>query len=195
MRSMYMVLGCAITTITYVFLCYLLRKGQVIQNFTSWILWAILDIILAAAVIHQNGNWPFIATYVLGCITVASTVYKTSIIQWTWYENLITGLVILCMVVWAISGAWTATIAGTFAVVVAGIPQLKDVWKKPKENSIFIYLGFLAGNIFSTAAGKDWSVEERFYPASMVLFCLLYVLGIGQKYLPPNKPITISHQC
>lgn len=183
----YVTIGCAFTTITYIFLCYLLLRGGVVQNLTSWILWAILDVILAAAVIYQGGNWPFIVTYVLGCLAVASVIYKTSIIKWTWYEYLVTFLVFLCMMVWAISGAETATIAGTVAVIIAGIPQLIDVWRKPEENSVFIYSGFFIGNIFSTAAGKDWSIEERFYPASMVVFCFFYVISIARKHLPSYR--------
>ncbi len=183
----YTAIGCAITTITYIFLCHLILKGGVVQNFTSWILWAILDIILAAAVISQGGNWPFIVTYILGCLTVASVVYKTSIIKWTWYEYSVTFLVILCMMVWAVSGAKIATIAGTIAVIIAGIPQLIDVWRKPEKNSIFIYCGFFIGNIFSTAAGKDWSIEERFYPVSMVICCFFFMIGISRKYFPSYR--------
>ena len=183
----YIAIGCAVTSLTYACLCYLLYKGKTIQNFTTWLLWALLDIVIAASVIYQGGNWPFIITYVLGCIAVAVTVYKkSSVIQWTGYETFVTVLAIVCMLVWSVSGARTATIAGTVAVIIAGIPQFDDIWRKPEENSILVYTGFLIGNIFSTAAGKDWSVEERFYPATCTVFCLIFILVLARRFF--RKP-------
>ena len=184
----YVAIGCAITSLTYAYLCFLLHKGKTAQNFATWLLWAALDVVLAASVIYQDGNWPFIVTYVVGCIAVAATVFfKSSVVRWTLFETLITILVVICMLVWSISGARNATIAGTVAVVVAGILQLIDAWKKPEENSVLVYTGFLIGNIFSTAAGKDWSVEERFYPATCTFFCVVFIFIISRKFLPSRN--------
>lgn len=166
----YVVAGCATTSITYVFLCHLLRKGRAVQNITTWLLWAALDIVIGASVIYQGGNWPFIAVYVAGCVAVAITIFRSSTVFWTWYETAVAISVFVCMIVWAFSGAWAATVIGTIAVVIAGVPQFIDILKRPWENPILIYIGFLVGNIFSTAAGKDWSVGERLYPASMAFF-------------------------
>ena len=158
----YLAAGCLATSISYAFLCYSLKKGKVVQNLMTWLLWAALDIIIAASVIYQGGNWPFIVIYVAGCLAVSATVFKSSINPWTRYETLI---------------------AGTIAVVIAGIPQLIDIWKRPEENPFLIYVGFLIGNILSTAAGKEWSIQERFYPVSMVIFCVIFIIAISRKFI------------
>ena len=69
-----------------------------------------------------------------------------------------------------------ATISSTLAVVIAGLPQIKDSWKKPDRPTSFIYLGYTVVNTLFFFGGKTWSIEERFYPGCMIGLCLVITL-------------------
>lgn len=156
--------------------------GKVKQNFASWILWATLEIIVAASIISQHGNFLLPASYSLGCMIIALSIIKSKNISWTWFETFIACLAIACMIVWSISNARIATIASTSAVLIAGIPLLIDCYKNPWDNPFFIYSSFLIANALATAGGKNWSVEERLYPASCTGFTILVVIFLARKF-------------
>ena len=79
----------------------------------------------------------------------------------------------MSVVVWYLTTDATATIASTCAMLIAGVPQIKDAWRKPQEMPLAVYAMYMVANILCTAGGADWSIKERFYPASAAVFCLL----------------------
>jgi len=91
---------------------------------------------------------------------------------------MVTVLVIACMVIWCLVNSRAATIASSSALLIAGIPQLVDAWKRPEEMPFLVYISYVLANGLSTAGGKNWSVEERFYPATATVLCFLFVIVI-----------------
>jgi hypothetical protein len=97
-----------------------------------------------------------------GVITIACLLYKR-LFSWTRFETFVTALVVVCLVVWALSGPMWATVASSVAVFIAGFPQIRDSWREPNLKTGLIYIGYTLVNLSSFIAGKDWSVKERFY--------------------------------
>lgn len=157
--------------------------GKTKQNFASWILWAILEFIVAASIISQHGSFLLPATYSLGCMIVVLSIIKSKNFSWTWFETFVACMALACMIIWSISSARIATIASTSAVLIAGIPLLIECYKNPLNNPFLIYFLFLIANILGTAGGKDWSVEERFYPVSCAGFSFIAVIFVARKFL------------
>jgi len=184
----YLIAGGAVAGAVYLALWVQIWLGISRQNFPTWTLWAIMDGITAASIILQSGNYILPAVYATGSlITAASIFIKTRTVKWTWVETMVVTLVIACFVVWRLSGPRMATIAGTIAVIIAGIPQAIDMWKRPWESSFLAYLGFFVANALSTFGGKDWSIEERFYPGLCAVFCLIIVAVIARKFWMPEE--------
>lgn len=157
-------------------ICYRVLTGTIKQNFASWILWAALDGITAATIVCQKGNFLLAVVYSIGSAATAFAIYKRRSIEWTWFETMATTLVVGCMLVWKISGAWLATIAGTAAVMTAGMPQIVDAYRNPTKSPLANWILFAIANMFSVFGGKEWSVEERLYPACCTLYCILIAL-------------------
>lgn len=166
-----------------ILLCIKISKGKIEQNFASWILWGILEAIVAASIIAQHGNFLLPICYSVGCLIIAIAIaVKSKTISWSWFENMIAGLTIICMIVWGIAGDWFATIFSTIAVVIAGVPLLVDCYKNPWGNPFLIYSGFFVANSLSTAGGNEWSVQERLYPAACTIFTILVLLFVVRKF-------------
>jgi hypothetical protein len=159
---------------------YYIWTGKLKQSFATWILWVILDCIALGSIIAQKGENTFVLTcYVFGGTLVwLSLLYKRQF-KWGVKEWLTLGLVVLCMAIWKVSGAWWATIASTFAVCVSGIPQFIESNSDPKQDKVtgYIYIGCTLVNILYFLAGKNMSVEDKFYPSMMVPLCLAIAIA------------------
>lgn len=183
--------GSIIGILVYVPLCYqILKNGdRVEQNFATWILWAILDGIATASIIYQHGNFLLTAAFSLGSTITAICILKSKNFSWGWFESMATFLAIACMVIWALSGARIATIASTTAVLIAGLPLMWDCYKRPWKNPFFTYSAFMVSNVLGTAGGKNWSVEERFYPAACTVYCGVVMILVARKFWNPEPEL------
>lgn len=146
------------------------------QNVLTWFLWATLDGLIGLTLIIQHGNWLLpIAYAIASSITVAFLVYEKNSAEWTWFETAIVAMFVISLIIWKVSGIAMATVAASIAMVIGGLPQLKDAWRRPQMMPLFSYLLYLVGNGLSTAAGKNWSIPERFYPESATAYCLVII--------------------
>lgn len=182
----YVISGGIVAGFVYVGLCAQIWVGRNKQSFATWVLWALIDAITAASVIVQQGNYLLPLFFSIGSLaTAASIILKTKNAGWSWFETMISLLVVVCLLIWYTSGAKMATIAGTTAVLIAGLPQTVEAWKRPWDSSFLVYFGFLVANILSTIGGKDWSIEERFYPGCCAVLCVIVVAIIARKFWMP----------
>jgi len=159
-----------------------IASGESEQNLTTWGLWAVLDGIVTASIIAQGGSWGIPATYATGSMVIALAIARFGKARWTWFETMIASMVVICMIIWSLSGARNATIASTAAVVIAGVPQLFEAWEKPEDSPFSVYLLFALANILATAGAKSWSIEERFYPGVCFILCASYLVVMSRKF-------------
>lgn len=174
----YALTGAAIATLVYIPLTVQVWRKQLEQNFATFFLWGLLDAIAAGSIFLKGGNYVLPAMYVVLCGGVPIAILRSRTFVWTWVETMTALLVIGCIIVWAEAGDREATIASTIAVGIAGMPQLVDFWRKPFDGPVYSYVGFTFANGISILAGKNWSIEERFYPTFNTGLTILFVLTI-----------------
>ncbi len=163
--------GGLLAFLLYVPLIRGIMRGEVKQSVAAWMLWVFLDAIAMVSTIIERGNFLLLVFYVIGgSFVIASLLYK-KLFKWTWFEWLILALVIICLVVWKMSGSRTAIVASTLAVFIAGVPQIVESWRKPDKQTGYIYIGYVVANFLSLMGGKGWLIEERFYPGVCVILC------------------------
>ena len=181
-----------IAVLTYMLLIKGLLKEKMEQSFATWALWTLLDVIAALSIIFQHGNWALVSLYVLGGLTISSILLYKKQFSWTWFETMIASLVAICLVVWYFSGSWMATIASTTAVLISSAPQFVASWKNPAQaGSPIVWGGYTLANILAFFGGKNWSIEERFYPGVCVVLCAtLTVLALRKPGIKTGAVIT-----
>lgn len=168
----------------YVPLWKQIRSGTAKQNLLTWILWGMLDAIASGTIIVQSGNFVLAAAFAIGSLLTAVVIaHSDRKFLWTWFETMVTLLVTTCLLVWYVSGSRVATIASTTALFVAGIPQLKDAWRRPEEVPTLPYAVWAVADILSLAGGKTWSIEERLYPLSALIICFA-IAAVSLRKLP-----------
>lgn len=174
----------------YIPLLYGIYRNDIKQNFVAFMLWAILDIIVVITTKLQNGNYMLPLAYALGATLVTISLGIKKQVAWSWIETLTSFLVLVCLLVWGFVGPKAGTLASSIAVVIAGIPQVIDTYKKPKESSVLVYFLFLIPNVLSFLAGKAWTIEERFYSGSVIVFTVVIIIFAMRKFKNPLTSVT-----
>lgn len=180
---------CLALTLYYPLIAGILRvQNPIEQNVATWILWVALDTIALISVIQQNGNYLLLAVYCIAGTAVVYSLFYKKLFKWTRFESFVLFLVVICLVIWAISGSRGATIASTIAVWISGCPQIRDSWRKPDRTTGLIYLGFTVANGLSFFGGKSWTIEETFYPGMMTTLCAAIAVAAfrGTRPVPPQ---------
>lgn len=158
-------------------------KNQVKQNLLTWILWGFLDLIGTTAIIFQNGNYILPFVYTIGSIVTILLILKSGEkSKWTWFETMVVIIVLICITVWYFTGNKIAIIAISIAGIIATFPQFIDAWKKPEKMPLVTYVICMIANVFSTMGGKSWTIEERFFPFSSTIMCLILVVLSFRKF-------------
>ena len=177
--------GTILALIVYVPLWQQIRAKTAHQNLLTWALWSALDLVVGATIIAQHGNWLLPMGYFFGsAVTVVVIARAGEPAKWTWFETLVVSMVVASLVVWYVSGSAVATVASTSAMLIGGLPQVRDAWREPHKMPLAAYCGYAIANLLSTAAGRNWSIAERFYPASAAAFCFVLVLLAARSFLP-----------
>lgn len=181
--NIFLFIASAIVVATYFPLWKQIRDKIVSQNLLSFILWGAIDLLIGIEIIFEKGNFILAIIYAVGSFVTAVFIFRAkNIPKWTWFESLMVFLVFVSMAVWYFSGTRTAIIASTTAMFISGIPQLIDSYKKPHEMPFFVYLSLFVANCFSVAGGKNWSVEEEFFPVVATILCFLIVICTARKF-------------
>ncbi len=161
-------------------------KGEIKQSFATWFLWAVLDAIIFTSILFQHGNIWLPIAYTLGSTLITIALLYKKQFSWGKFETFVCVLVIICLIAWFIGGAYIATIAGTVAVIIAGLPLFMEIIKDPQRGSPSIWIMFSIANILSFLGGNAWTIEERLYPGATAIFCLLIVFASLRKKLHIN---------
>lgn len=181
--------GALIALCLYPFLVKGILKNGMEQNCATWILWVSLDVVALSSVIAQHGNWAILACYITGGSVIVGCLIRTKQFKMTWFEWIILAMVLFCIVAWYVSGPRAATIFSTIAVVISGLPQLKDSWLKPDKATAYIYLGYFFANLASFLGGKEWTIEDKFYPGMCTPLCLAIGLIALRKKISNNHSV------
>ncbi len=163
---------------TTLLLVVMLLKGDTRQNFATWLMWGILDAIVALSIYSRGGNYLLVTLYTVTSLLISACIYYRFGFSWTIYETKVAWLACVCMLVWYLTGSWYAIIASTFAVIIAGDPQVRDIWTDTDNQKAWSWIGFGIANFFGILMGKEWSVAERFYPTCCFLFSVVLVWKI-----------------
>jgi hypothetical protein len=187
MHTVFAWVGAAIAVIAYIPLTRKVWKSEIEQNFSTYLLWGLLDLVAGLSTFAEYGNWALPTTYVACCSAVLIAIWRTKTFKWGWVETMTTIFVMASIIVWYFQGPVGATVVSTLGVVAASVPQLIDIVKKPKDAPVVEYIFFTLANGVSIFAGRDWTVSERFYSASCTVLTFAFVLIGLRKYTQQLK--------
>jgi hypothetical protein len=181
-------LSLAVALVSYGILIDGLLNSGVKQSFATWMLWTALDVIAMASTFFKDGNAALLIIYCSAGAFISTLLLVKKQFYWSAFEWIVTGLVLLCLVVWGMSGHTMATIVSTLALGIASVPQFRDAWRAPESSPPKIWVGFTLANLLSFIGGAGWTIEDRFYYGFCTILCLALVV-LGKRKVTIAQPV------
>lgn len=141
-------------------------------------IWGVLNSMLATSIWLQGGNYSLVALYALTSFITGVCIVWVQGVRWTPNDTVIAMIAILCMVSCFDRTAYYVTIVSTIATLLGCIPQFLDIRKNPDQQKHWPWIGFGLSHICSIAAGTEWSIPERFYPACCLVSTAMLISQI-----------------
>jgi hypothetical protein len=175
-------LGGIVGLVAFILLTIALLRSTTEQSFAAFFLWALLDAIATVTTIIEGGNYWLALSNATGSAIITIVLVAKRQVSWTWIETMTSILVVICLVVWYTSGEQAGIVASSLAVLIAGIPQMVDTFRRPESTSSLPYVVFFIGNVMSLVAGRAWTIEERFYQCvSISLTIVILVFSLRRR--------------
>ena len=160
----------------YIILAFGILGGNTGQSFATWLLWLILDLILWKSVRDQGGEELLIKVFCAGTFVTTIILIATGHFSWGYFETFVSGLVVICIIIFSIAGPYYGTIAGAIALTIAGIPQVYETILDPKSCPTLVYLLFATSSFLSSICARAWTVKDRLFSMSSMIYCLIVTL-------------------
>lgn len=152
-------------------------NGNIKQNFVTYFLWGVLDLVIFASIIFQNGhNFWLSFFYAVGSFIVAIFLVFKGQTKWTWIESMVVILIIICMFIWWQIGSKAANIAAVIALGIASIPQIFDTIKNPNFTPTGLYFVYSLASLLSFIAGENWNVKDKLYSGGAFFLSVLITI-------------------
>ncbi|MFA6324989.1 MAG: hypothetical protein WCX46_02055 [Candidatus Paceibacterota bacterium] len=182
-----------IVLITHIILAHLLYKQkaeeiEMKQNFTTWMLAGVIDSFLAFLSIKNGNEFSTLMEasstflplfYAIGSFITAGVLLYKKIYSWTWWDTIITVIVLICIFIWIEAGDYTAIIVGIIASTISFIPQIRDTNEKPHETPFIFYFFFLLGDslcfIGEFVGGNEFTVKGSLFSFTEILLSLIII--------------------
>jgi hypothetical protein len=141
------------------------------QSFAAFLLWGLLDAIAMVSSILQHGNFWLATSNVVGTFFIAALLLYKGQFEWSKTETLTCVLVVVCLIIWYVSGNTGAIVASSVAVVLAGIPQMSHTFRHPQQTPVAVYVIWVCANTISFLSARGWTIDEVFYAFCSLVLC------------------------
>ena len=140
MKETIFILACFFTALGYYRVIVDSRKEKNDEHlsFSSFMLWAGLDIITAISLYIKKGSWEVPALFTIGSVSIAIYFFCIGKRKWQKSDWYITGLIAICLYVWFTSGEINAALAANIATILASLDQQYTTWKNPDKEGRLI---------------------------------------------------------
>lgn len=161
-----------IGTLAFIPYAVSILKKETTPNKATWIIWAVLGIIIAAsyysAGARETAFLPF--GYAIGIVGVAILVLKYGEGGWTLLDKLCLAGAALGLILWALtSDPVLALFLTTIIDAIGSVPTIKKTWERPGSEDKVTWILFLIANAINLFAIKQWTLSVAMYPVYVVI--------------------------
>ena len=144
----------------------------------SWLVWTILQMTAAVAILQQNSFYSALGVIGLGLVSLV-----VFILSFRYGTKNITFFDKLCLIGALISiGIWIFTENATISIILVSIidfigflPTYRKVYQEPYSETLFLYILSGLSNFFSLLSITVYSIESSLYVGSLVITNIIMV--------------------
>jgi len=160
----------------YIPIAWLIIKNKIKPSFCTWLLWTLLNIVTLISLIQTGAPYFIAAVYTVGTLLITIVLLLKKRFIWERTDTFILVLVLVCIFILIFSNSFAATIAGSLASFIAGIPDLKKILHNPKNISRLAAVLLISANVLAIISTNDLSFINIVYPISWASY---WVTAIG----------------
>jgi len=162
-------------------------KGIKSQSFFTYLLWAVLDIIVFITIKEERGSSLILVFGCVFCSILMSILlfkYDKSK-QWKDEETRTLFSIVIVVLIWVFSKS--NILALTLAIIaelIAGWPQMKRSWKNPGTRmTLASYSLFLIIYTLSVFNAPDWQLKNVLFPVTFFIYCIGDTFPLIKKWI------------
>ncbi len=144
------------------------------QNFFTWLLWAVLDLLLYILTEEEKGSC---LSLVFGCVLGSSITTLFLIryeIKWKQKEWITLTTTSIFVTIWIYSGSNTlGLVLAVVSQLIAGWPLMEESWKNPEDGLTLIsYLIFILVYCLSILDSPNWEIQNVLFPIAFLIYSI-----------------------
>jgi hypothetical protein len=165
------VAAAVVATAAYIPYIISILKGKTKPNRATWLIWAVLGIIICASYWFVGARSTFWYTLPVGMITIALISLKYGVGGWTPFDRICLIGAAAGLLLWWVSGIpFTALAAGMLIDIIGYFPTMKKVWHDPGSEDRLTWGIFFVAAVLNLMAVDRWTLEIATYPAYIIVF-------------------------
>jgi hypothetical protein len=144
-------------------------RGKARPSKATWIIWAALDVILAASMLRSGTLNGQMAAACFGATTVAILAVRKGEPGWTTIDKISFAGAFLGLAAWWLSGDPTFGIVSCLAVIAVGaVPTVTSAWREPYRENVLAWSLFEASCIAAILAIPSWTIAAAGQPMTFM---------------------------
>lgn len=177
----FLLMGVSILIGTISFLAYIkqLFRGSNRPHPFSWLIWALTQSTIAAALLYSGAGWgvgPYFVSALLVFAIFLTTVWKGSK-DITPSDMIVLAIALSAIVIWWLMGDPLVAVFLITGIDLLGyLPTFRKVFVAPRSEPLIVWTGFLIGSIFAILAQEAFSLTTLTYPVSISAATVFLIL-------------------
>lgn len=160
----------------YVPMIWNISQNKTRSSFSTWGLWTILNVVVLASLISQEAPYLIAIVYTIGTLAISLLVLIKKQFTWEKTDTIITLLIAISILVLLFGNSYIATITGSLASFIAGIPEIIKVRKNHKNASRMTAMLFIGSNLLVIFFTKEMSFINVIYPGVWALYWIFILI-------------------
>ncbi len=160
-----------VSTLALVALGLTFYRSKENYNPVTWAMWLVLNLVIVGGSVAAGNHDAWLSFgMVVGTFFVAAILVMKGRWKWGTTESICAVGIVVAMIAWYLASPKGAVVLAALALWIASVPLMIDTWHKPNRGILWFWIVMCLVSIGAVAAADSWTVEDRFFPMSSVLF-------------------------
>ena len=156
-------------------------RGETKPAKASWIIWAILDVVMLAAMIAKESVNGQIIGAAMGACTVAILALRYGLPGWSIIDRLcLLGAALGIALWWLFREPTVGLVVSTTVILIGSSPTFVSAWKDPTREDRTPWMLYFLSCLLALAAFPAWTWEDASQPIAFTLIesVMMYLLYV-----------------
>lgn len=144
-------------------------------NMASWLMWFVMDVVIMINTIIVKEPYLLALGFTIGAGSVFLVHLKKGTWKWTGVETFSVAAATTAFLAGQVFGGNFGIVIGTTAMVLAGMPALLDLHKRPERTALPVFAYSSVAGFLTLLGTLPWSLGASLFPTTSFIWNALVV--------------------